>query len=90
MDKHINDMSDEEFITFLTQNGYFKSEVPYIEARKLEESGQGEPSEDRIRRYMSEHPNESYYTAREILREVAYGGRPPHGYRSWGDYHKAN
>jgi len=30
-----------------------------------------------------------YYVAREEERELAYGGKPPHGYSSWGDYFKA-
>ena len=47
-----------------------------------------EPTEEEIRRYMKEN-NENYYNARERLREHAYGGKPPGGYRSWGDYWKS-
>jgi hypothetical protein len=32
---------------------------------------------------------ENYYNARERLREEAYGGKPPDGYSSWGDYWKS-
>jgi hypothetical protein len=38
---------------------------------------------------MKEHRGETYYTAREKLRELAYGGKPPDGYASWGDYWKS-
>jgi hypothetical protein len=31
----------------------------------------------------------NYYNARERLREKAYGGKPPGGYSSWGDYWKS-
>ena len=47
-----------------------------------------EPTEEEIRRYMKEN-NENYYNARERLREHAYGGKPPGGYSSWGDYWKS-
>ncbi len=48
-----------------------------------------EPTEDEIRVYMRNNKKESYYTAREKLREKAYGGNPPTGYASWGDYWKS-
>ena len=47
-----------------------------------------EPTEQEIQEYMKEN-NENYYNARERLRENAYGGKPPGGYRSWGDYWKS-
>lgn len=31
----------------------------------------------------------NFYQAREILREKAYGGKPPEGFQSWGDYWKS-
>lgn len=40
-----------------------------------------EPSEDDVLEYMKLN-NESYYASREILREQAYGGKPPLGYPS--------
>lgn len=46
-----------------------------------------EPTEDEIEKYMKEH-NENYYCSREKLREEAYGGKPPAGYNSWGDFWK--
>lgn len=49
----------------------------------------GEPTEEEIRRLM-ESTGENYYNARERLREAAYGGKPPHGYGSWGDYWKGS
>jgi len=47
-----------------------------------------EPSEDEIMEEM-ERTGEGYYNAREKLRERAYGGKPPAGFDSWGDYWKA-
>jgi hypothetical protein len=47
-----------------------------------------EPSADAVNQYMAEH-QESYYNARERLREIAYGGKPPGGFQCWGDYWKA-
>jgi hypothetical protein len=47
-----------------------------------------EPSENEIREYMG-YSGFDYYNARETLRELAYGGKPPGGYSSWGDYWKA-
>lgn len=47
-----------------------------------------EPTEQEIRDYMSEN-KASYYAAREKLREQSYGGKPPRGFASWGDYHKS-
>ena len=46
-----------------------------------------EPTEDEIIMYDRLHKL-GYYASREILREKAYGGKPPHGYASWGDYWK--
>lgn len=46
-----------------------------------------EPTDLEIRELMKE--GESYYSAREKLREKAYGGKPPYGYQSWGDYWKS-
>jgi hypothetical protein len=48
-----------------------------------------EPSDEEIRLHMQEHKGESYYTAREKLRRKAYGGNPPFGFSSWGDYFKS-
>ena len=46
-----------------------------------------EPTDDEIKKHMKNN-NENYYNSREKLREESYGGKPPMGYRSWGDYHK--
>ena len=48
-----------------------------------------EPTENDIKKRMKETGNESFYDARERLREAAYGGKPPHGFASWGDYWKS-
>jgi len=47
-----------------------------------------EPTDDEVMIYMKKH-QENYYNARERLREKAYGGKPPNGYQSWGDYWKS-
>jgi hypothetical protein len=47
-----------------------------------------EPSDSEVKEYM-ETNNENYYSSREALREKSYGGKPPSGYASWGDYWKA-
>jgi hypothetical protein len=55
----------------------------------IESLGGTEPTESQIRNRM-ESTGESYYTAREELREQAYGGthqKPPG--QSWGDYWKS-
>ena len=46
------------------------------------------PTQEEIERYMKKH-KENYYNARERLRELVYGGKPPNGFSSWGDYWKA-
>ena len=48
---------------------------------------------DEIKKYIIETGNiKDFYTAREELRRLAYGGyinaTPPNGYQSWGDYWK--
>lgn len=47
-----------------------------------------EPTEEEIQEYMKAN-NMDFYNARERLREAAYGGLPPRGYSSWGEYWKA-
>jgi hypothetical protein len=47
-----------------------------------------EPTEKDIQARM-ELTGENYYGARERLREKAYGGKPPEGCSSWGDYWKS-
>jgi hypothetical protein len=47
-----------------------------------------EPSQQEIEKYMRDNTNESFYTAREKLREKAYGGKAPAPFGSWGDYWK--
>lgn len=47
-----------------------------------------EPTAREIKAFM-EANGENYYNAREQLREKAYGGKPPGGYQSWGDYWKS-
>ena len=46
------------------------------------------PTESEIKDEMVESGLD-YYNARERLREKAYGGKPPDGFSSWGDYFKA-
>ena len=46
-----------------------------------------EPTEEEISICM-ESDSLTYYGAREKLREKSYGGKPPGGFQSWGDYHK--
>lgn len=43
--------------------------------------------EKRIKELMA--TGMSFYNAREQAREEKYGGKPPEGFRSWGDYWKA-
>ena len=38
---------------------------------------------------LMDKSNISYYEAKEQLNELAYGGKPPHNYQSWGDYWKS-
>lgn len=46
-----------------------------------------EPTEENISEYCRK-TNQDYYTGREQLREIAYGGKPPAPYKSLGDYFK--
>ena len=58
----------------------------------LEKIEDKEPTHKDIQSLMEEM-GLSYYSAREHLRSIAYGGspnaKPPGGYSSWGDYWKA-
>ena len=47
-----------------------------------------EPSPEEVAQSMQDDAL-SFYEAREQLREKAYGGKPPGGYASWGDYWKS-
>lgn len=47
-----------------------------------------EPSNESVQKHM-ESSGKGYYGAREDLREEAYGGKPPTGFQSWGDYWKS-
>jgi len=47
----------------------------------------GEPTDKDIQARM-ETTGEIYYNARERLREQVYGGKPPDGFVSWGEYWK--
>lgn len=61
-----------------------KNKIPTME-RILEG---GEPSQEEILEFMKINSGESFYSAREKLREIAYGGKPPNGFDSWGTYWK--
>lgn len=69
----------------LVDTDYRKTETPV--ARETP-TGK-EPTDKEIFDYVKKHPGESHYSARETLRERAYGGKPPDGFQSWGDYWKA-
>lgn len=59
--------------------------TPNITVERVEK----EPSDSQIREYMEKN-NLSYYTAREILREGAYGNTHSKSpAQSWGDYWKS-
>lgn len=47
------------------------------------------PSDSDVFDHMKEHPSKSFYSAREDLRNEAFGGLPPIGYESWGDFWKS-
>jgi len=69
-------------VTYITD---FKQEDLYVAMSivkvDVNEDGVAEPTEEEVRKLMKEQ-QESYYSAREILRERAYGGKPPGGYQS--------
>jgi hypothetical protein len=53
-----------------------------------------EPTQEQIQQLIKKSKGKhSFYSAREELREMAYGGekgaKPPNGYSSWGDYWKS-
>ena len=60
-----------------------------LETNCLMSGSNKEPTEKEIKELMKKDKRHTYYTAREELREKAYGGRPPVGYLSWGDYWKS-
>lgn len=51
------------------------------------ENTKKEPTHDEV--LKNTNVNKDYYAAREELRERAYGGKPPNGFQSWGDYWKS-
>jgi hypothetical protein len=51
-------------------------------------NGGAEPTQKEIEDYMKDSGLD-HYNAREFLRECTYGGTPPDGYSSWGDYWKS-
>ena len=57
-------------------------------AKKSQIKSGTEPSPEEVTQSMQDDAL-SYYEAREKLREKAYGGKPPGGYASWGDYWKS-
>ena len=80
----------------LFEVGFFPRSVPATsnsESREIstdEKALQGiEPTKEQVEILMKNNPKHSFYTAREELQEKAYGGKPPHGYASWGDYWKS-
>lgn len=63
-----------------------KGTTPDINRSSFDRAKVGrEPTEDEILKYMADN-NENYYNAGERLREDQYGGLPPDGYTSWGDF----
>jgi len=48
-----------------------------------------EPSPDEVQKHLDKNPGLGFYNAREELRNKAYGGKPPGGFQSWGDYWKS-
>jgi hypothetical protein len=64
----------------------FGSMITTKTPKELEECK--EPTDEEIRVEMK-RIKENYYVSREALRQKAYGGKPPGGYSSWGDYWKS-
>lgn len=48
-----------------------------------------EPTDEEVREHAKRNPHLGSYCSREELREKAYGGKPPGGFQSWGDYWKS-
>jgi hypothetical protein len=55
--------------------------------QELKKQGK-EPSIKKVKKRMKETNNESFYQAREQMRNEEYGPLPP-GYSSWGMYWKS-
>ena len=48
------------------------------------------PTHERILQGKEPDPSEYHdYASREVARGKAYGGKPPNGFQSWGDYWKS-
>jgi len=66
----------------------FKADYDASIKRDRELATKKEPTKEDIQAKMDE-TGISFYEAREKLRELAYGGKPPYGFSSWGDYWKS-
>jgi len=64
-----------------------KADIDANIKRDRELATKKEPTGDEIKKRMKE-TGERFYDARERLREAVYGGKPPYGFASWGDYWK--
>ncbi len=69
------------------ENEKTKADIGANIKRDRELATKKEPTEGEIKKRMKE-TGERFYDARERLREAAYGGKPPYGFSSWGDYWK--
>jgi hypothetical protein len=77
-------------VTIPSDNGVMTNKGAYMtEFEKNERIEQGkEPSIEDVKKHMKETNNESFYQAREQMRNEEYGTLPP-GYSSWGMYWKS-
>lgn len=78
----------EEILTRLEKLENINRMKEELENRRMSIPSCTEPTEQQIQNYMKNN-NENYYNARERLREASYGGKPPGGYSSLGDYWKS-
>jgi hypothetical protein len=77
-------------VTIPSDNQVMTNKGAYMtEFEKNERIEQGkEPSIEDVKKHMKETNNESFYQAREQMRNEEYGTLPP-GYSSWGMYWKS-
>ena len=80
----------QNMFTHITGRGITQSEVEKYISKLTEDSCVSVSNEERALQGREPDPSEYHdYASRELAREKAYGGKPPNGFASWGDYWKS-
>lgn len=80
----------QNMLTHITGRDITQSEVERYISKLTEDSCVSVSNEERALQGREPDPSEYHdYASRELAREKAYGGKPPNGFASWGDYWKS-